>query len=176
MNSIALCNYHSPLGDLLLGVFNNKLCLCDWKYRKQREQVDKRIESMLQANFELMHHPIHDLVINQLSQYFNGNLQQFNIPLQFCGSSFQQDVWKELGKIAYGTTVSYSTLSRKLNKPLAIRAIAAANGANAISIIIPCHRVIGKDGSLTGYAGGLLAKEKLLKIEGASWNNQQLLF
>lgn len=89
------------------------------------------------------------------------------MPLLFCGSEFQQRVWEELQRIPYGKTISYLKLSRLLGDEKAIRAVATANGANAISILIPCHRVIGSKGELTGYAGGLNAKRRLLELEGA---------
>ena len=92
------------------------------------------------------------------------------------GSDFQKRVWQELLKIPYGSTASYLTLSQKLGNEKAIRAVASANGANAISIFIPCHRVIGSDGNLTGYAGGIHTKKKLLELESDSANEQLELF
>lgn len=91
-------------------------------------------------------------------------------------SDFQKSVWNELIKIPYGKTVSYLALSKKLENEGAIRAVASANGANALSVFIPCHRVVGSDGSLTGYAGGLTAKKKLLQLEGAAVTSQAELF
>ena len=99
------------------------------------------------------------------------------MPLLLAGTRFQISVWEELQNIPYGTTCSYISLSRKLKNEKAIRAVASANGANAISIIVPCHRIIGADGSMTGYAGGIKAKKKLLEHEGVNLHNgQQLLF
>jgi len=94
----------------------------------------------------------------------------------FVGSDFQKTVWEKLLTIPYGKTTSYLELSRMLGDEKAIRAVATANGANAISIIVPCHRVIGSDGSLTGYAGGLNAKQKLLQLEGMNFGEQLELF
>ncbi len=102
----------------------------------------------------------------QLEAYFSGNLRDFNIPMQIEGTEFQQRVWKELLKIPYGQAISYLELARRLGDEKCIRAAARANGANPISILVPCHRVIGSDGSLVGYGGGLDMKEFLLRLEG----------
>ena len=106
-------------------------------------------------------------VFNQLKEYFAGTRKVFDVPLDVVGTEFQKRVWTELRKIPYGKTISYKTLSEKLGDVKAIRAVGKANGQNPIAIIIPCHRVIGSDGRLTGYAGGLDIKEKLLHLEGA---------
>jgi methylated-DNA-[protein]-cysteine S-methyltransferase len=107
-------------------------------------------------------------VAAQLEAYFAGDLKEFTVPLAPSGSPFQLAVWAELTKIPYGSTVSYGDIARALGKRLvASRAVGLANGANPISVIVPCHRVIGSDGSLTGYGGGLERKELLLRLEGA---------
>jgi methylated-DNA-[protein]-cysteine S-methyltransferase len=108
-------------------------------------------------------------VAAQLEAYFAGDLKEFTVPLAPSGTAFQLAVWTELTKIPYGSTVSYGGIARALGKrPVAARAVGLANGANPISVIVPCHRVIGSDGSLTGYGGGLDRKELLLRLEGAS--------
>jgi methylated-DNA-[protein]-cysteine S-methyltransferase len=104
----------------------------------------------------------------ELSAYFDGERRSFDLPLRLAGSEFQIRVWNALMEIPYGKTQSYAGLARKLGDERAIRAVAKANGDNAISIIVPCHRILGSDGSLTGYAGGLRVKKKLLQLEGAS--------
>ena len=101
----------------------------------------------------------------QLDEYFAGLRQAFDFPHRQKGTSFQQRVWQELEKISFGKTITYTQQSQRLNDPLAIRAIASANGKNSMWIVVPCHRVIGVDGSLTGYAGGLWRKQWLLKHE-----------
>ena len=104
----------------------------------------------------------------QLQAYFAGQLRQFDIPLDLsAGTAFQQSVWQALLAIPFGKTTSYGALSRSIGKPLAVRAVGTAIGRNPIGVIVPCHRVIGADGSLTGYAGGLHRKEAFLKLEGA---------
>jgi len=106
-------------------------------------------------------------IFDQLKEYFAGTRKKFDVPLDIEGTDFQKRVWNELRNIPYGKTISYKTLSEKLGDVKAIRAVGKANGQNPIAIIIPCHRVIGANGSLVGYAGGLDIKEKLLHLEGA---------
>jgi len=106
-------------------------------------------------------------IFNQLKEYFAGTRKEFDVPLDIEGTDFQKRVWEELRKIPYGKTISYKSLSEKLGSVKAIRAVGKANGQNPVAIIIPCHRVIGADGSLVGYAGGKAIKEKLLHLEGA---------
>jgi methylated-DNA-[protein]-cysteine S-methyltransferase len=111
-------------------------------------------------------HPILTETERQLSAYFAGTLQRFDVPLDFRGTDFQKSVWAALLTIPFGETRSYGEIARQIGKPAAVRAVGAANGRNPISIIAPCHRVIGANGSLTGFAGGLQAKETLLALEG----------
>ena len=167
MDNIQTTYYKTPYGELILGSFDHQLCLCDWRFRKMRASIDERIQAGLKASYVEEKSEIADETIAQLSQYFKGERQQFDIPLLLVGSEFQKQVWKELLRIPYGTTESYAGLSKKLGNEEAIRAVASANGANAISIIVPCHRILGSDGSLTGYAGGLETKRKLLRLENA---------
>lgn len=114
---------------------------------------------------EIPQHPILRETERQLGQYFAGQLKAFTVPLDFKGTAFQKSVWAALLTIPFGETRSYSEIARQIGKPKAFRAVGAANGKNPISIIAPCHRVIGSSGALTGFAGGLAAKERLLKLE-----------
>jgi methylated-DNA-[protein]-cysteine S-methyltransferase len=109
--------------------------------------------------------PLLNEAIKQLDEYFAGERKDFNLPVKQSGSDFQQQVWRELCNIPYGKTISYGQQSRIMNNPLGIRAIASANGKNSLWIVVPCHRVIGADGSLTGYAGGIWRKKWLLEHE-----------
>jgi methylated-DNA-[protein]-cysteine S-methyltransferase len=108
------------------------------------------------------------MAIDQLDEYFAGKRKKFDLPIKQSGTDFQQQVWQQLLNIDYGTTISYAQLSNQMKSPLAIRAIAAANGKNSLWIVVPCHRVIGSDGSLTGYAGGLWRKQWLLEHEATT--------
>ncbi|MDN3580301.1 methylated-DNA--[protein]-cysteine S-methyltransferase [Mucilaginibacter flavus] len=109
--------------------------------------------------------PLLQMAIDELQEYFDGKRKTFDFPIKQPGTGFQQQVWDELLKIEYGTTTTYLQQSQRMNNPLAIRAIASANGKNNLWVVVPCHRVIGSDGSLTGYAGGLWRKQWLLEHE-----------
>lgn len=111
--------------------------------------------------------PIGRRMVTQLGEYFAGARQEFDVWLAPRGTEFQRAVWQELARIPYGQTISYGELARRLGKPGAVRAVGRANGSNPIPIVLPCHRVIGADGSLTGYGGGLERKLALLRLEGA---------
>lgn len=166
--------YSSPFGDLILGEYENQLCICDWLYRKQRSTIDLRIQKGLNTTFEEKETPFLIKVQQQLSSFFNKEIDQLDVPLLTIGTNFQKTVWDTLLTIPYGSTVSYLKLSRTLGNEKAIRAVATANGANALSIFIPCHRIIGSNGELVGYAGGLQAKKELLRLEGALEEENQL--
>jgi len=108
------------------------------------------------------------MVRRQLAEYFAGERQEFNVPLKMAGTPFQRHVWRELARIPYGTTITYAELAQRIGRPTASRAVGHANGRNPISILVPCHRVIGATGELTGYAGGIRAKKWLLELERAA--------
>lgn len=162
---IKVRHYESACGRLILGSMDDKLCMCDWMVEKHHDQVRRRLERMLCADFEEATSEIIEAAAVQLDEYFAGQRKMFDIPLFPAGTHFQKKVWSELMNIPYGKTISYCELAGKIGKPDAVRAVANANGANAISVFIPCHRVIGNDGSLTGYGGGLEAKRFLLELE-----------
>ncbi len=174
MNKVYIQYYKTALGGLMLGSFNEELCLCDWRYRKMRDSVDKRICEGLDANFEDDETDVTQNARQQLEEYFSGNRTDFDIPLLMLGTSFQKTVWNELLGIPYGKTDSYLGISRKIGNEKAIRSVAAANAANALSIFVPCHRVIGSNGKLTGYGGGVQVKRKLLQLEMQSQSTDQL--
>lgn len=158
--------YHSPCGDLLIGAFGNRLCLCNWTVA---EVVTARVARILQAECIDAASHITDETAKQLDEYFNRKRTSFTIPIIFAGTTFQKQVWEELRHIPYGTTISYTEQAKRIGRQKAVRAVATANGANAISIIVPCHRVIGSDKRLTGYGGGLPAKAFLLDLEATSY-------
>ena len=175
-NSIFIQYARTPLGELIVGSYNEQLCLCDWRYRKMRISIDKRIQTLLNASFTEADSSIIRETKLQLDQYFKQERTQFDLPLLLAGSDFQKRVWKALLEIPYGKTETYLGLSKIVGDEKAIRAVAAANGANAISIIVPCHRIVGSNGHLVGYAGGLLTKRKLLTLETALNEPQLSLF
>jgi len=151
----------------MLGSIEDKLCLCDWIVRKSHERVYSRLRRILNAEFAEGSSPVIAQAITQLNEYFTGERYRFDVPLIFVGTEFQKRVWAELLNIPYGKTISYGEMAINMGRPTSVRAIANANGANAISIFAPCHRVIGSDGALTGYGGGLTVKAFLLKLENA---------
>ncbi|WP_069886103.1 methylated-DNA--[protein]-cysteine S-methyltransferase [Streptomyces luteocolor] len=114
--------------------------------------------------------------ISQLAAYFAGELTEFDLPLRLDGTPFQRTVWHELRRIPYGETRTYGELAEALGRPGASRAVGLANGKNPIGVIVPCHRVVGADGSLTGYGGGLDRKQRLLAFEGGAAKAQDALF
>ncbi|WP_297973544.1 methylated-DNA--[protein]-cysteine S-methyltransferase [uncultured Bacteroides sp.] len=158
--------YESPYGILLLGSYEDKLCLCDWQTENHHDYVSRRLKRILQTDFEEGTSEVIERTVCQLDDFFAGKRKEFDVSLLFVGTDFQKTVWNELLKIPFGTTVSYGEMARRIGMPKAVRAVANANGANAISILAPCHRVIGSDHSLTGYGGGLDVKRALLELEG----------
>jgi methylated-DNA-[protein]-cysteine S-methyltransferase len=166
MKYINIQYYKTDIGELILGSYEEKLCMCDWRFRKNRMIVDDRIKHYLQTDFVEENSDVMENARQQLMEYFSKKRKQFSISLLFCGTEFQKSVWNELLKIPYGKTYTYLELSKKIQGTKSVRAVAAANGANALSIFVPCHRVIGSDRELMGYAGGLFAKKKLIEMEG----------
>ena len=165
MHPINIQHYKTSYGELVLGSLGEKLCLCDWRFRKMRNTIDYRIKKDLQAIFIEEDSDILKNARQQLDEYFNSKRKNFDIPLHLAGTKFQKNVWTALIEIPFGTTLSYLNLAEKIANKNSVRAVANANGANAISIFIPCHRIIGSDGELVGYAGGIQAKKKLLNLE-----------
>ena len=157
--------YKTKIGELILGSFEGKLCLLDFKYRRMRTTVDKRIKQGLNAEFIESDDEILETTRQELDEYLAGKRKVFDIPLLTVGTDFQKSVWNALMKVPYGATSTYAELAEAIGNKQAVRAVAAANGANAIGIIIPCHRIIGSDGELVGYGGGLPVKKRLLKLE-----------
>jgi len=170
MKQISIEYHKTPFGEFIIGSFENKLCLLDFRYRKNRDTIDNRLKSNLKAVYVEQTSEIIKECKKQLDEYFNKERKNFDIPLLLVGSDFQKNVWDALIKIPYGKTSSYLELAKNIDNEKAVRAVANANGANCIAIIIPCHRVIGSDGSLTGYAGGLATKKKLLELENNLFN------
>lgn len=165
MNQINIQYYKTKIGELILGSFDGKLCLLDFRYRKMRTTVDNRIKKGLDAEFVEQDSEFLAKIRKQLDEYFDGDRKEFDIPLLMAGSDFQKSVWKALMKVPYGKTSTYLNLAKAINNEKAVRAVANANGANSIGLIIPCHRIIGSNGELVGYGGGLPVKKQLLKLE-----------
>ncbi|MBF8795142.1 methylated-DNA--[protein]-cysteine S-methyltransferase [Pseudomonas monteilii] len=157
--SSAFTLMQSPVGTLTLVARGNSLAAVLW----EQERENRVRLGALHRNDT---HPTLKETARQLGEYFAGQRQRFELPLDFLGTDFQRQVWAALLTIPFGETRSYSEIARQIGNPSAVRAAGAANGRNPISIIAPCHRVIGASGSLTGFAGGLQAKQYLLALEG----------
>jgi len=152
-NKISVAEIDSPVGVLRLTALDQALQRLDFTHQNQAANQTATPIGVLKET------------VSQLHAYFSGKLEQFDLPLAPQGTPFQLEVWLRLGEIPYGETISYGELARRIGNPNASRAVGLANGSNPISIIIPCHRVIGSNGKLTGYGGGLPIKEKLLALE-----------
>lgn len=153
----------SPVGELKLVANGSRLAAILW-------ENDKPNRVKLGPMTEAADNPILVRAVKQLQEYFAGTRNQFDLELDFAGTDFQKKVWQALLTIPFGETRSYSQIAEHIGNPSAVRAVGAANGKNPISIVAPCHRVIGASGKLTGFAGGLEAKERLLTLEGCEWS------
>ena len=141
--------------------------MCDSVTGRHHERVRRRLARLLDAEFTEGTSAVIEATVTQLDEYFAGERREFDVPLMFAGTEFQKQVWNELLQIPFSRTTTYGELARRIGHPAAVRAIANAVGSNALSVLVPCHRVIGADGALTGYAGGLSAKRHLLALENA---------
>jgi len=157
--------YLSPCGGLLLGSYGDSLCLCDWLCRRDAGRVLLRLKKYLNTGVVNGSTHVTADARNQLDEYFAGERCGFSVPLLTAGTTFQENVWQALKDIGYGAYACYRDIAKSVGKPSAVRAVASAIGSNALSIFIPCHRILGTDGTLTGYAGGLPAKQYLLSLE-----------
>ncbi len=160
VNIAGFARIESPLGPLLLAADDAGLRSIDFVNGRQPGKRPAYPDPSSRANPAVLRE-----AIRQLAAYFAGELEIFDLPLAPEGTPFQLAVWRRLNDIPYGETISYGELARRLGNPKASRAVGLANGANPIPIVIPCHRVIGSNGKLTGYGGGLPIKEKLLALE-----------
>ncbi len=156
--------YTSPIGPILLEAEGEQLTVVSFRDDVSVAETSATTSAVLQTTIE------------QLDEYFAGTRKQFDLPLHPSGTAFQQKVWDQLIKIPYAETVTYLHMAKRLGNVKSIRAAASANGKNPIGIIIPCHRVVGADGKLTGYAGGLHRKQWLLEHEAKMAGKQSTLF
>lgn len=162
---ITVARILTPLGPMLAGATDQGLCLLEFTDRRMLERQITLLEGRLGARAVPGSHPILTHAQEQIRGYFGGHRQSFDLPLDLRGTPFQMEVWRELLTIPYGTTRSYAQQATRINRPTAVRAVGRANGENRLSIVVPCHRVVGSDGTLTGYGGGLWRKKKLLELE-----------
>ena len=157
--------YESPLGRMALYSYKGRLCLCDWCEGQRSELNLRRVTRHLKAPVEDGMSDVLNVATCQLDEYFKRRRKAFSVPFMLIGTDFQRMVWSSLANIPYGRTLSYGEQARRLGMPKSVRALANADGSNPISIILPCHRIVGSDHSLTGYGGGLEVKQQLLDLE-----------
>tara|TARA_R110001599_G_scaffold106086_1_gene267395 strand:+ start:343 stop:855 length:513 start_codon:yes stop_codon:yes gene_type:complete len=165
MTQINIQYFKHPYAEFVLGSYDDKLCLCDFRYRKMRDSVDNRIKRGLNASFLERNDDVLESAKTQLEEYFLGQRSVFDIPLLLVGTDFQKSIWCALDKVKYGVTATYQDLAVFIGNKNAVRAVGNANGANGLAIIIPRHRIIGSQGELVGYGGGLSLKKRLLELE-----------
>jgi AraC family transcriptional regulator of adaptative response/methylated-DNA-[protein]-cysteine methyltransferase len=162
-----LSRLETPIGAMVAGIHGGRLCLLEFADRRALESEIMDLEKRFATAARPGRSPVHDEVQQQLSAYFQGKLMVFSLDLEYPGSDFQQAVWESLLAIPYGQTRSYGEQAASIGRTKAVRAVARANGQNRLAIVVPCHRVVGADGSLTGYAGGLDRKRFLLDLESS---------
>ncbi len=164
-NIIQVSRLTTPLGPMFIGSTQRGICLLEFTSRKSLETELQDLQQKRNARILTGENTHIKQAREELEQYFAGRRRQFNVALDPVGTEFRQLVWRSLLTIPYGTTISYLEQAKRLGREKSVRAVASANGYNKIAIIIPCHRVIGSDGSLTGYGGGLERKKWLLDLE-----------
>jgi AraC family transcriptional regulator of adaptative response/methylated-DNA-[protein]-cysteine methyltransferase len=162
----------TPLGPMYAGATPQALCLLEFTDRDALVRQVKRIQGNINAVFLPGSNPLTRRVQHQLNEYFAGSRTDFDLPVQFSGTRFQQAAWQALQQIPYGSTRNYQQQARLIGRPDAVRAVASANAANPLAIVVPCHRVIGKQGGLSGYAGGVWRKRYLVELEAGSRGRQ----
>ena len=162
---ISIQHYSSPCGELVLASMGHELCLCDWSGMACAKRNIRRIGRYMNVDFRVESSPVVEQTKRQLDDYFAGHRKTFDIPLHPFGTDFQLLVWRALVDIPYGETRTYMERATKIGNAKGVRAVAQAIGANGIDILIPCHRVIGSNHSMTGYTGGLDKKKFLIELE-----------
>ena len=162
---VVITMLETPMGPMLAGATDLGISFLEYTDRRMLEHNLQRMRRRFGCAIVPGQHPLLERLRGEMNEYFQGERQQFTLPLTPRGTPFQDKVWQELCRIPHGQTISYDELARRIGQPTAQRAVARANGMNYVAILIPCHRVIGKDGSLTGYGGGLWRKRLLLELE-----------
>jgi methylated-DNA-[protein]-cysteine S-methyltransferase len=173
MNQINIQLHKTEIGKVVLGSFRDRLCLLGFRSREMTRTVDDRIKKALNAELVEGDDEILEKTRTQLDEYLQGRRREFDIPVLMVGTDFQKRVWNALMKVPYGTTSTYLKLAKDVGNEKAVRAVGNANAANPISIIIPCHRIIGSDGGLVGYGGGLSIKKRLLELERSDLSDRR---
>lgn len=162
---ITYCNFESPLGEMIAGATDDGVCFLEWHDRGGVDRIKERVIKRYRAQLEEGSNRHLELLKKELEKYFSGSLKKFTVPVAVKGTPFEMRDWEQLLEIPYGSTISYGELARRMGNANASRAVGRANGANYLSIVIPCHRVIEANGKLRGYGGGLWRKQHLIDLE-----------
>ncbi|TGL60786.1 methylated-DNA--[protein]-cysteine S-methyltransferase [Leptospira sarikeiensis] len=173
---MVLKEIQSPVGVLLAGAVNEGICLLEFTEKERLELQLGRLRKVYGEDLEYGDNRLFPILESQLKEYFEGKRKEFDIPLIVLGTDFQKKAWEALHSVTYGKTNSYEAQAIKIGDKNAVRAVAKANGENRIAILIPCHRIVGKNGDLTGYGGGLWRKKFLLELEGKNSDSPTLPF
>ena len=166
--AIVYRDLESPLGPMIAGATADGVCFLEWNDRGGIDRIKERVEKRYRLPLSTGDTALLDRLDSELAAYFAGELRAFTVPMDVTGTPFERSVWAQLLAIPYGETRSYSQIATAIGKPDAQRAVGRANGANYVSVVIPCHRVIEASGGLRGYGGGLWRKKWLLELEGGS--------
>jgi AraC family transcriptional regulator of adaptative response/methylated-DNA-[protein]-cysteine methyltransferase len=168
MNEVVFTNFDSPLGPMLAGATADGVCFLEWHDRGGVDRIKARVIKRYKCELNDSTNAHLKKLEHELSAYFEGKLSEFTVKIDVNGTPFERRVWDQLLTIPYGQTRSYGQIARALDKPGGSRAVGRANGANYLSIVIPCHRVIEANGKLRGYGGGLWRKQALLELESGA--------
>ena len=160
----------TPMGPMVAGVNDEGLCLLEFADRRMLATQIDRLQKRLDCAIAPGENPFTQQIASELAEYFAGERREFTVPLVLRGTEFQEAVWRELLRIPYGETLSYEQMARAIGRPKAVRALGTANGDNRLAIVVPCHRVIRADGTLSGYGGGKWRKQQLLELERRAGN------
>lgn len=158
--------YHLNGDEIFISATDKGVCYIGSPKEDERDMAKRFPTAVLEKNPEAL-----KPYMDELAEYFEGKRRQFSMPADVKGTAFQEAVWEALKEIPYGETCAYSDIAEKIGKPAAVRAVGTAIGANPVSIVVPCHRVIGKNGAITGYRGGIAMKEHLLELEKVNCNS-----
>ncbi len=164
---VAVTRVATPLGPMIAGATEEAVCLLEYTEPARLESQVRRLRARLGRPITVARNRMIERLAAELDAYFARRLEEFTVPLEVRGTPFQEAVWRRLRGVPYGTTATYAELARRIGRPRAVRAVGKANGDNPLAILVPCHRIVGSDGRLTGYGGGLWRKQRLLELEGA---------
>lgn len=161
-------NITTPLGPIAIGSFDDKICFLEFYLPERYKEMSGKLRKVFDAELVEGTNDVIEQAGKELQEYFAGKRKKFTVPLDLRGTEFELKIWDQLLKIPYGQVCSYSDIARRIKNPKSVRAVGGANHSNPVAIIVPCHRVVGKNGSLTGYGGGMDKKRLLLDLESGS--------